>query len=60
MQAGWSTPSQAAVDEYRSIVGTVARIVGAVPYTESVAGKVAIGVGVITLGGALWWAFGKR
>lgn len=54
MRAGWNPYTQAGLDEYRSIAGTVAGIVGAPPYVSSTFGKVAVGAGVAAFGMALF------
>ncbi len=54
LHAGWSPWSEAAIDEYRSIAGTVAGIVGAPPYVPSAWGKVAVGAGVAAVGMAIY------
>lgn len=54
LRAGWSPLTQSAIDEYRSIAGTVAGIVGAPPYVPSAWGKVAVGAGVAAVAVALY------
>lgn len=59
MNAGWHPYTDAGLDEFRSTVISAAQAVGAPP-ASSAWGTAMLGAGVVTLGGALWWAFGKR